>query len=172
MRGARSQATGAYKGVLRIASGRETKQIGPAVALLRIPAQIERRRQRRIARLVVNGHRAGCMTMRPEPCEPPRFRLVGVDGKRFVVATARVRNVISAAADGALRPTVDEIEAQRRLHANRRMQRRRGTSCAEAHAGDELAGNTGGGQRDDTAIARHGVTLADHPGHLDLKSLD
>ena len=87
------------------------------------------------------------MAVGPEPREPPRFGFVRVDGKRVVVAAAGMRDVIRAAADRALRPAIDEIEVQRRLHADRRMQRGRGTPRTKAHAGDELAGNAGRRQR-------------------------
>ena len=58
-----------------------------------------------------------------EPREAPAFRLVGVDRKRLEAAAAGMRDVVDAAADRALVPRVHEIEHERRVHRNRRMQR-------------------------------------------------
>ena len=69
-----------------------------------LPAQVEGRRRRRIARLVGERHRAGRVAVRPEARVAARLGLVGVDRKGVVVAAARMRDVVRAAAERALRP--------------------------------------------------------------------
>ena len=67
------------------------------------------------------------------------FGLEGVDREGLVVAAAGVHHVVLAAAETALHPAVDEVEDERRVHADRRVQRRGRLPGAVAHAGDELA---------------------------------
>ena len=74
-----------------------------------------------------------------EARQAPALGLVGVDREGVVVAPARMRDVVLAAAERALHPGVDQVEGQRRVHADRRVQRRRRAPGAVAHAGDELA---------------------------------
>ncbi len=52
------------------------------------------------------------------------------------------------------------------------MQRRRRAPRAIAHAGHVFSGDPGRCERQHTPVARDAVTLARHPGHLDLQSLD
>ena len=50
--------------------------------------------------------------------------LVGVDREGVVVAPARVRHVVLAAAHRAAHPGVDQVEGQRRMHIDGRVQGR------------------------------------------------
>ena len=74
------------------------------------------------------------------------FGFIGVDGKALVIAAARVRDVIGAAADGAALPGIHDIEDQRRMDADGGVQARRRLPGAIADAGDELAIGSGGMQ--------------------------
>ena len=67
---------------------------------------------------------AGGMAMLLEAGQPARLGLVGVDRLGLVVASAGMGDMIDAAADRAAAPGVDEVEGQRRMHGDRRMQRR------------------------------------------------
>src|SRR5579859_19816 len=70
-----------------------------------------------------------------ETRQAPPFRLVGIDRIDFVIAPAGMGDVIGAAADRALVPAIDQIEHQRRLHADGRMQAGSRAPGAEPHAG-------------------------------------
>src|SRR5437867_2608765 len=120
----------------------------------------------------MDGDWAGRMAVRPEARDPPRLGFVRVDRKRVVVATARMHNVVRTAAERALRPRVDEIEGERRLHADRRVQRGRRTPRAKPQAGDELARNAGGRERQRATVAGDLMATARHAGHLHLQTLD
>ena len=69
-------------------------------------------------------------------------------------------------------PGVDDVEHQRRVHADRRVQRRRRLPGAVAHARDVLAGRAGRVQRHAPAVAGDHVARVDQAAHLDLHPLD
>src|SRR5581483_1061105 len=71
-----------------------------------------------------------------------------------------MRDVIGEAGNGALIPGVVEIEPERRVHADRRMQARSRLPRAETHTGDELAFGAGAREREAAAVARDEITLA------------
>src|SRR5688572_6479815 len=83
-----------------------------------------------------------------------------------------MHHVILASGDGSLVPRVDEIERQRRLHWNRRMQRRRRLPCTVADAGDVLTITSGRLQRQRTAVARDDEAVGSEPGGHDLQTFD
>ena len=83
--------------------------------------------------------RAGRVADGEEAREPPALRFVGVDRERLEAAAAGMRDVVGAAAERAPVPGVDEIEHQRRVNGDRRVQAARRLPRAIAHAGDELA---------------------------------
>ena len=64
-----------------------------------------------------------------------------------------MRDVIGAAAEGAVVPGVDQIEDERRVDRDRRVQAVRRLPRAVADAGDEFALRAGRMQRDAAAIA-------------------
>src|SRR5262245_17525218 len=104
------------------------------------PTQIERVRElgaRERLRLLI---RTGCMAEREEAREPPALGFVGVHREMLEVAAAGMRDVIRAACDRTPGPAVVEIEHERRVDRDRRMQTRRGLPRAEAHAADVLFG--------------------------------
>ena len=80
--------------------------------------------------------------------------------------------MVGAAANRALAPGVHNIEHQRRLHADRRMQRRRRMPGAKAHARDKLTRHAGGMQRQRAAIAGDQMTRFSEAIHFDLHALD
>ncbi|MGY3460293.1 hypothetical protein ACVWW5_005743 [Bradyrhizobium sp. LM3.4] len=70
-------------------------------------------------------HRPRRVAMVLEARQPPRLGLIGVDGLGVVAAAAGMGDVIDAATERAAIPGVDEVEGQRRVHRNGRMQARR-----------------------------------------------
>src|SRR5262245_42137910 len=70
--------------------------------------------------------------------------LVGVDRHAVVVAAAGMGHVIGAAADRSVIPRVVDVEYQRYMHADCRMQRVGRLPGAVAHPGDVLARSAGG----------------------------
>ena len=106
---------------------------------MRLPAQIECGRRCRIRRLIGELHLARRVAVRPESSVAARFGFVGVYRKGVVVAATGMRDVVSATAQRTRGPCIDEIENERRLHTDRRMQRRRWIPRTKAHAGDIFA---------------------------------
>src|SRR5437762_8997113 len=66
--------------------------------------------------------------------------------------------------------SVEDVEHQRRVHGNSRMQTAGGLPGAIADGRDEFAGGAGGMQRDAAAVAGHKMPRRRHPCHLDRKS--
>src|SRR5580765_1995595 len=83
-----------------------------------------------------------------------------------------MRNVISATAEAALIPNVVEIEPQRRVRADRRLQTIWRLPRAIAHARDAFAVRAGGMQRHAMAVARDGEAVADESARLDLQAFE
>ena len=75
-------------------------------------------------------------------------------------------------AERALGPRVDDIERERRVHADRRVQRRGRLPRAVAHAGDVLADASRRLQRQRAAVAGHDVALADETRREHLQPLE
>ena len=103
---------------------------------------------------------------------PPRLRLVGVYREGLVVAPARMGHVIDAAAERAAAPAVENVEGERRVDVDVRMQGVRQLPGLEAHAGDELAGPAGRDQRHAAAIAGDQMAVRVQSVDLDLQPLD
>src|SRR5260370_1721400 len=107
-----------------------------------------------------------------EAAAAARFRLVGVDRKGLIIASAGVRHVVDAAAQGARVPGVDDVESQRRMHTDGRLQGRRQIPGFEAHAGDEFAGPAGRCEWHAPAVAGYDVMALVQAIDLDLQPLD
>src|SRR5438046_7779536 len=67
-------------------------------------------------------HRTGCVADLEEASQTAAFGLVGVHGQSVVVATAWMRDVIGTTSDGAPVPTIHDVEDERRVRANGRLQ--------------------------------------------------
>src|SRR5260370_8730499 len=65
-----------------------------------------------------NIDRAAGMAIILEAAAAARFRLVGVDRKGLIIASAGVRHVVAAAPQGAPVPGVDDFESQLRIHTD------------------------------------------------------
>src|SRR5471030_1276258 len=104
--------------------------------------------------------------------KPPRLGFVAVHGKRVVAASARMRDVIRAAAERTLVPGVVKIEAQRRVGFDCRLQTNRRLPRAIAHAGDAFAVHAGRMQRHAMAVDRDRETVADESVRLDLQAFE
>src|SRR5882724_4951536 len=102
--------------------------------------------------------------------EPPRFGFVTVHGKRVVTASARMRDVISAAAERAFVPSVVKIKAQRRVRRNRRLQTDGRLPCAITHARDALAVRVGRMQRHAMAVTSNRKTIARKSARFNLQT--
>ena len=83
-----------------------------------------------------------------------------------------MRDVILTAAHRTFHPVIHQIEYQRAVRRNRRVQAGRRLPGTVAHASDEFADAPGGLQRDAPAIHRQHVALIHQPAHLDLQPLD
>ena len=79
--------------------------------------------------------------------------------------------VIGAAANRAAVPGVDEIENERRVDADGRMQTFGRLPRAETDAGDELACRSCRMQRDGLAIASYDIARIDQTARLDLEAI-
>src|SRR5438552_14451314 len=66
-----------------------------------------------------------CVAVILEARQAPRLGLVRVDRKGLVVASAGMGHVIDAAAERSPVPAIEDIEGERRVDVDGRMQRRR-----------------------------------------------
>src|SRR5712671_5526840 len=107
-----------------------------------------------------------------EPRKASRLCLVGIDRKGLVVAATRMRDVVDAATKRATIPAIIDVEGERRLHRDGRMQRGRQLPSLEADAGGIFLRASGRGKRNPAAIAGDDVARSVEPLRLDLKSLD
>src|SRR5258705_13135781 len=92
-----------------------------------------------------NGVISGRVAQVLEPGEASRLCLVGIDRKGLVAATARMRDVVDAATKRATTPAIIDVEGERRLHRNGRMQRCSQLPRLEAAAGGILLRASGRG---------------------------
>src|SRR6266700_2995368 len=67
-------------------------------------------------------HRTGCVADLEEASQAAAFGLIGVHGQSVVVATAWMRDVIGTTSDRASVPTIHDVEDERRVHADGRLQ--------------------------------------------------
>src|SRR3954462_1551255 len=119
-----------------------------------------------------NGVVAGGVAQVLEAGEAARLCLVGVDRKGFVVAPARMRDMVDAAAERAAAPAIIDVEGERRLHLDGRMQRGCGLPRLEADAGDILPGPPGRGERNTAAVAGDERAPSIESLRLDLQAFD
>ena len=99
-------------------------------------AQVERERKVRVhgAGGGRGASRPGVWPMRSKRARRRLSDSKALTGSVLVVAPARMHHVVSAAAERAAGPGVEQVEGQRRVHADGRMQRRRRLPGAIAHA--------------------------------------
>src|SRR5215467_11840421 len=98
-----------------------------------------------------------------ETRQAPRLRFIRVDRQRLVVASAGMGNVIDAAAERAAAPAIENVEGERGVDIDGRVQRRRQLPRLEAHAGDVFAGAAGCRQRNEPSVAGDGVAAGIKP---------
>src|ERR1700730_7718843 len=72
-----------------------------------------------------------------EARQAPRLRLIGIDREGLVIAPTRMSDMVDAAAERAPIPAIIDVEGQRTVHVDVRLQRRRQLPGLEAHPGDE-----------------------------------
>ena len=100
------------------------------------------------------------------------LRFVGIHRKGFIVTPAWMRHVIDTATNRACVPCIENIEYQRRVDGNRRMQTRRGLPRTVPHPGDKLVRRACGVERELPPIARDDVACLSHSGHCYLQAFD
>src|SRR5258708_12517613 len=71
-----------------------------------------------------------------EARQAPRLRFIRVDRQGLVVASAGMDNVVDAAPERAAAPAIENVEGERGVAVDGRMQRRRQLPRLETHAGD------------------------------------
>src|SRR5262249_22624759 len=131
-------------------------------------AQVERRGIFHRALLRRHAEEARGVAVGLEAREAARFGFVGINRKCLVVAPAGMRHVIDAAAERATVPAVDDVEGERRVHVDGRMQRRGKLPCLEGEAGEVFAASPGWRQRNAAAVARYNVPRGVEPLEPDL----
>src|SRR5207247_1862184 len=97
---------------------------------------------------------------------------VRVDRKCAVVAPAGVRDLIGASAQGTTVPTVHDVEDQRGVDADGRLQTLRRLPGAKANARHVLGFGAGGMQRHGAPIAGNDVTRVGQALDFDLQTLE
>ena len=117
-------------------------------------------------------HRAWRVAVVPEARDAARLGFVGIYREGVVTAPAGMGDMIGAAADRASAPGVDQVEHQRRIHADRRVQRRRRVPSAVAHTAHKFTHLAGGLHRDHAAIAGEHMAVTDETGGMQLQPLD
>src|SRR5579872_5441337 len=95
---------------------------------------------------------AGTVAARLEAGEPARLRFVGVDREGLVIAAAGMGDVIGAAAERPTGPAIVDIEDERRIDREHRMQARARLPGFVADAGDGGAGPLGRRHRDGAPV--------------------
>src|SRR6266571_4916988 len=83
-----------------------------------------------------------------------------------------MRDVVGATAKAALVPGVVEVEGERCVDANRRVQALGWLPGAVTHSGNGFAIGAGGVQRDAAAIHAERETVADQAADLDLEAFE
>src|ERR1700741_3998734 len=81
---------------------------------------------------------AGRVAVILEAGEPPRLGFIRIDRFCFIIATARMGAVINAAAERAAIPAVNDVEGQRGVDRNGRMQTGGRRPGLEADAANRL----------------------------------
>src|SRR6185369_4092613 len=119
-----------------------------------------------------NGVISGRVAKALKASKAPRLCLVGIDREGLVVATAGMRDVVDTSAKRAATPAIIDIEGERRLHLDGRMQRGRELPRLEANAGNIFPRAPGRRERNAAAIAGHDMARGVEPLRLDLQSLD
>src|ERR1700691_2237490 len=107
-----------------------------------------------------------------KPGEPARLGLVGIDGFGVIGAPAGMGDMVDAAAQRAVVPTVDQIERQRRMDGNGRVQAGCRLPRLEADGRDCLTRAAGWRHRHPPAVAGDDVAALDEAFRLDLQSFD
>src|SRR6202030_3495868 len=88
------------------------------------------------------------------------------------VPSTWMRYMINAAAKRSLVPEVDDVENERRVDRNSRVQATGRLPSSVPHAGDELAGRACRVQRNPAAVARDEVPRVDQSADLHLEPFD
>src|SRR3954470_4072765 len=98
----------------------------------------------------------------PKPVETgdaAAFGRGGIDGSVIVRPATRMDYVIGRAGDRALVPAIIQVEAQRSVSTDRRVQARRRLPRAVAHATYILAARSGRGERQLDPVDGHRMSL-------------
>src|SRR6188474_3420435 len=107
-----------------------------------------------------------------KPRRSPGFGFVGVYRKCLVVPTAGVTDMICTAANRSAFRQVHDIEHQRRMDWNRRVQASRRLPGAVADAANEVAVSACRLQRQRSAVTCHREAFSDQTADSNLHPLD
>src|SRR5215467_1133838 len=107
-----------------------------------------------------------------EARQAPRLRFIRVDRQGLVVASAGMGNVVNAAAERAAAPAIENVEGERGVDIDGRVQRRRQLPRLEAYAGDVFAGPAGWRQRNEPSVAGDGMAAGIETLDLHLQPLN
>src|SRR5262249_1327190 len=106
-----------------------------------------------------------------EARQAPRLRFIRVHQQRLVAASARMGNVVDAAAERTAAPAIENVEGERGVDIDGWVQRRRQLPRLEAYAGDVFAGAAGWRQRNEPPVAADGTTAGIETIDLHLQPL-
>src|SRR5580692_1007196 len=108
-----------------------------------------------LARRLFGGYRdaARRMAHAEEATATPALRLKGIHREGCITAAAWMHHMILTASQRPFHPRVPQVERQRGMHTDGRMQRIRWLPGAIADAGDKLAGASRRPQRHAPAVA-------------------
>src|SRR5262245_19449303 len=94
----------------------------PKLSMRQRRSQVERQWEFKRALLARRIDFSGSVTMILESREPARLSLVGIDRLGFVIAPARMGDMIDAAAQRPAVPGIDQVKGQWRMHGDGRVQ--------------------------------------------------
>ena len=118
-----------------------------------VSAQIEGQGKFEVGPFRVNGNWAWGVTEAAEPGQTTAFGFIRVDRELLVGSSTRMNHVISAAADGVIRPGIHNVKDQRTVNRDIRMEAGIGLPGPVTDTSYEFSSLPG-------RMKRHGATVA------------
>ncbi len=104
----------------------------------------------------------------PETADAARLGLIAVDRVGVEAASAGMGDKVGTAAQYAIAPGIHDVENQRRIHANGRMQGRGRVPCFVANARHVLTLGAAAAERHPAAVADQDVAIFYKAAHFHL----